>query len=137
MRTADFSSALIWGGLRRRFGAVLFGIGAIREKAQRSLVQPRRDKICSRPYLPIANDGAVECRLLGPAAVVDPGSDAAGWWFVLDAASDFRIVKALQDALQRRRVSKVGMGRAYHCSVLAPLMIGQHGRAVLGRCSVC
>jgi hypothetical protein len=36
MRTAVFSSALIFGGLlrlRRRFGAVLFGIGAIREKA--------------------------------------------------------------------------------------------------------
>jgi hypothetical protein len=36
MRIAAFSSALIFGGLRRllwRFGAVLFGIGAIREEA--------------------------------------------------------------------------------------------------------
>ena len=33
MRTAVFSTALIFGGLRR-FGAVLFGIGAIREEAQ-------------------------------------------------------------------------------------------------------
>jgi hypothetical protein len=40
-RTAAFSSALIFGGFRRllrRFGAVLFGIGAIREDAQRGLV---------------------------------------------------------------------------------------------------
>jgi hypothetical protein len=33
MRTAAFSSALIFGGLLRRFGALLFGIGAIREEA--------------------------------------------------------------------------------------------------------
>src|SRR5258708_40094687 len=37
MRTAVFSTALIFGGLRRllwRFGAVFFGIRAIREQAQ-------------------------------------------------------------------------------------------------------
>jgi hypothetical protein len=46
MRTAVFSTA--FGGLRRlRFGAVLFGIGAIREQAQRGLVHPRRDAIGS------------------------------------------------------------------------------------------
>jgi hypothetical protein len=33
MRTAAFSSALVFGGLRR-FGAMLFGIGAVREEAQ-------------------------------------------------------------------------------------------------------
>jgi len=31
MRTAVVSTALIFGGLLRRFGAVLFGIGVIRE----------------------------------------------------------------------------------------------------------
>ena len=63
MRTAVFSTALILGGLLRRFGAVLFGIGAIREKAQRGLVQLRRDAIGRKPDLQIINDGAVECRL--------------------------------------------------------------------------
>src|SRR5580692_10623176 len=41
MRTAAFSSALIFGGLRwllRRFG-VLFGIGAIGEQARRGLAE--------------------------------------------------------------------------------------------------
>src|SRR5580700_7895114 len=38
MRTAVVSTALIFGGLRR-FGAVLFGIGAFREQAQRGLKQ--------------------------------------------------------------------------------------------------
>jgi len=56
MRSAVFSSALIFGGLRRRFGAVLFGIGAIWEKAQRGFVHPRRNTIGRAPYLPIAND---------------------------------------------------------------------------------
>jgi hypothetical protein len=48
MRIAVFSTALIFGGLRRlvrRFGAVLFGIFAIRVQVQRGLVQPRRDTI--------------------------------------------------------------------------------------------
>jgi hypothetical protein len=44
-------------------------------------VQPRRDAIGSRPHLPITNNGPVECRLLGAAAEVNPGSDAAGWRF--------------------------------------------------------
>src|SRR5580704_7509934 len=68
MRTADFSSALTFGGLRRlvrRFGAVRFGIFAVGVQAQRGLVHPRRDAISGRPDLPTANDGAVECRLLG------------------------------------------------------------------------
>jgi hypothetical protein len=56
---------------------VLFGIGAIREKAQRGLVHPRRNAIGCRPDLPITNDGAAKCRLLGPASEVDPSSDAA------------------------------------------------------------
>src|SRR5580693_5915822 len=103
MRTADLSTALIFGGLRRlfrRFGAVLFGIGAIREQAQHGLVQPRRDgEISGRPDLPITNNGPVECRLLGPTAVVDPCSDAARWRLVLYPAPDFRLVKAVQDAL--------------------------------------
>ena len=46
MRTAAFSSAPIFGGLRRllrRFGAVRFGRGAFREKAQRGRMQPRRE----------------------------------------------------------------------------------------------
>src|SRR5580692_7537387 len=100
MRTADFSSALIFGGLRRllrRFGVVLFGIGAIREQAQHGLVQPRRDAIGCRPDLPITNDGPVECRLLGGGRVVDPCSDAARWRLVLYPAPDFRVVKTPQD----------------------------------------
>src|SRR5260370_6096065 len=100
MRTAAFSTALIFGGLRRllrRFGAVLFGIGAIREEAQRGLVQPRRDAIGRRPDLPITNDGPVESRLLGLAAEVDPPCDAARWRLVLYPAADFVIVVALQD----------------------------------------
>ena len=40
-----------------RVGAVLFGIGAIREEAQRGLVHPRRDAIGGRPNLLITNDG--------------------------------------------------------------------------------
>src|SRR5260370_30275107 len=86
MRTAVFSTALIFGGLRRllrRFGAVLFGIGAIREEAQRGLVPPRRDAIGRPPDLPITNDGPVEYRLLGLSAEVAPHSDAARWRLVL------------------------------------------------------
>src|SRR5260370_30018430 len=101
-RTAVFSTALIFGGLRRllrRFGAVLFGIGAIREQAQRGLVQPRCHAISGRPDLPITNNGPVECRLLGPTAVVDPCSDAASGPLLLYPAPDFRLVKALQNAL--------------------------------------
>ena len=45
MRSAVFSTAHNFGGLLRRFGAVLFGIGAIREEAQRGLMHPRRDAI--------------------------------------------------------------------------------------------
>jgi hypothetical protein len=56
-----------------------------------------------RPDLPIANDGAVKGCLLGSAAVVDPGCDATGWWFILDAAPDLRAVKTLQDNFQSRR----------------------------------
>jgi hypothetical protein len=40
-----------------RVGAVLFGIGAIREEAQRGLVYPRRYAIRGRPDLLISNDG--------------------------------------------------------------------------------
>jgi hypothetical protein len=91
MRIAAFSSARIFGGLRRlRFGAVLFGIWAIWEKAQRRLMHPRRDAISCRPDLPITNDGAVEGRLLGSAAEVDPGSDApaGGSFFMPQRISD-------------------------------------------------
>jgi hypothetical protein len=100
MRTADFSSALIFGGLRRRFGAVLFGIGAIREEAQRRFMHPRSDAIGCRPDLPIANNGPVESRLLDPTAVVDPSSDAARWRLVLYPAPDLGFVEALQDDFQ-------------------------------------
>jgi hypothetical protein len=82
-----------------RVGAVLFGIGAIREKANRGLVHPRRDAIRCRPNLLVSNDGPVKCSFLGAAAVVDPGCDAARWRFILDAAPDLRVVKALQDVL--------------------------------------
>jgi hypothetical protein len=97
MRTAVFSTALIFGGLLRlfrRFGVVLFGLRALREEAQRGLVQPRRDAIGGRPNLPITNDGPVECCLLGAVAVVDPCSDAARWRLVLYPAPYFRLVKA-------------------------------------------
>src|SRR5882757_2037794 len=66
-----------------------------------------------RPDLPITNDGLVECCLLGAAAEVNPGSDAAGWRFVLNPAPDFRVVKALQDALQSRRGQQSRQGAAY------------------------
>jgi hypothetical protein len=54
MRTAVFSTALIFGGLRRlvrRFGAVLFGIVAIRVQAQtRSrAATPRYDRPAGIP----------------------------------------------------------------------------------------
>jgi hypothetical protein len=49
-------------------------------------MQPRRDAISGRPDLPITNDGAVECRLLGPAAELR---------LVLDPAPDFGFVEAL------------------------------------------
>jgi hypothetical protein len=74
---------------------VRFGIGAIREKAQRGLLHLRRDAIGGRPDLLVANDGPVESRFLGPAAEVNPSSDAASWWLILDAATDLRVVKAL------------------------------------------
>jgi hypothetical protein len=82
-----------------RSTAVRFGIGAIREEAQRSLMHPRRDKISCRPDLLITNDGAIEGRLLGTAAVVDPCGYTARWWFVLYPAPDFRVVKTLQEGL--------------------------------------
>jgi hypothetical protein len=52
-----------------------------------------------RPDLPVTDDGPLECRLLGLAAVVDPGGDATRWRLVLYPAPDFGIVEALQDAL--------------------------------------
>ena len=39
-------------------------------------MQPRRHAIGRGPYLPITNDDAVKCRLFGPTAVIDPGSNA-------------------------------------------------------------
>jgi hypothetical protein len=65
-------------------------------------MHPRRDAIGCRPDLPITSDGPVECRLFGPAAVVDPRSDAGGR-LVPDAATDLGFVQALQDYLQGRR----------------------------------
>jgi hypothetical protein len=62
-------------------------------------MHPGSDAIGRRPHLPITNDGAVERSLLSPATEVNPSSDAAGWWLVLYPATDFRVVKALQDAL--------------------------------------
>jgi hypothetical protein len=62
---------------------------------QRRFMQPRGDAIGD---LPITNDGPVECRLLGPAAEVDPCGDAAGWRFILDTAPDLLVVQAVQDA---------------------------------------
>src|SRR5580704_13715894 len=75
---AAFSTALIFGALRRllrRFGAVRFGIFAVGVQAQRGLVHPRCHAIGCRPDLPITDDGPVECRVLGPVAVVDPCSE--------------------------------------------------------------
>ena len=64
-----------------------------------------------RPDLPITNDGLVECRLLGAAAEVNPGSDAAGWRFVLNPPPDFRVVKAFRTRSKVGGVSKVGRGQ--------------------------
>ena len=97
MRSALVSAALIFGGLLRRFGAVRFGIRAIREEAQRGLMHPDSDAIGCRPDLLITNDGPVESRFLGPAAEVNPCGDAARRRVVLYPAADFRVVKALQD----------------------------------------
>ena len=82
-------------------------------------MHPRRDAIGRRPDFPITNDGAVECRLLGPAAVVDRGSDAARWRLILYPAPDFGFVEALQDYFQYRRCQRGGHRRAYHRFVLA------------------
>jgi hypothetical protein len=79
MRSAVFSTAQIFGGLLRRFGAVLFGLGAIREEAQRGLMHPRRDAIGRRPDLPIPDDGVVGGHIRGPAAEVNPRCDATRW----------------------------------------------------------
>jgi hypothetical protein len=57
MRSALVSAALIFGGLLRRLGAVLFGIRTIREEAQRGHMYPRRYAIGGRPDLLISNDG--------------------------------------------------------------------------------
>ena len=81
------------------FGAVLFGIGAIREEAQCCLVHPGSD-VVRRPDLSIINDGPVECRLLCLTTKVDPCSDASRWRLVLNAATDLGIVEALQDDFQ-------------------------------------
>jgi hypothetical protein len=100
MRIAAFSSAPIFGGLRRlRFGAVLFGIGAIREKPQRRFMHLCGDAIGRWPVLLVTDDGPVECRLLSTATEVDPSSDAAGWRFILDAALNLGVVKTLQEGL--------------------------------------
>ena len=85
------------------FGAVLFGIGAIREEAQRGLMHPASDAIGCRPDLLITNNGAVKRRFFCPAAEVNPCGDTAGWWLVLDAAADLGVVKALQDHFQGGR----------------------------------
>src|SRR5580693_942290 len=61
MRTAAFSSALIFGGLRRRFGAVLFGIGAIREEAQL--------EVCNGPT--VASGAAARIHSQTPIALAD------------------------------------------------------------------
>ena len=90
-------------GRARRF----FDIEAIGEEAQRGLVHPRLNA-GRRPHLPITNDGPVESRFLGPAAVVDPCSDAARWRLVLDAATDLLVVKALQNGFQSRRRERNG-----------------------------
>ena len=87
----------------RRSTSVRFGIGAIRKEAQRGLMHPGRDAIGARPDLPITNDGPVKCRLLSPATEVDPCSDAASRWIVLQSAPDVGIIKALPDYFRRRR----------------------------------
>jgi hypothetical protein len=66
-------------------------------------MHPRRDAIGSRPEMTITNDSAVERRLLGPAAVIDPCSDDTRWRLVLDAAPDFRFVETLQNDFQGGR----------------------------------
>jgi hypothetical protein len=68
MRTAVFSTALIFGGLLRRLGAVLFGIRTIREEAQRGLMYPRRYAIGGRPDLLISTMGPQSRYLLATGA---------------------------------------------------------------------
>jgi hypothetical protein len=87
----------------RRSTSVRFGMGPIREQTQCSLMQPRRDAVGCWPHLPITSNGAVERRLLGSTAVVDPGSDATRWRLVPDAATDLGFVQALLDDFQGRR----------------------------------
>jgi hypothetical protein len=89
----------------RPSAGVALGIWAIREKAHRGLVHPRRDAIGRRPDLPITNDGPVERRLLGPAAVADRCSDAARWRLILDAARNFGVVKGPAARLPRQAES--------------------------------
>ena len=72
-------------------------------------MHPRRDAVGRWPDLLVTNDGAVECRLLGPAAVVDPGSDAARWRLVLYAATDLGSFSPGKTTSKAGGVSKVGM----------------------------
>jgi hypothetical protein len=88
---------------RVRSTAVRFGIRAIRKEAERCLMHPGRDTIGRRPDFPISHNGRVKRRLLGTATEFDPGSDAARWWLVLNAAANFRLVEALQDNFQGGR----------------------------------
>ena len=94
-------SALILGGLLRRFGAVLFGIGAIREKAQRGLVQLRRDAIGRKPDLQIINDGAVECRLSARLPKSIQGGDTVHWTDKLAELGKRKLSVDTQDSLAK------------------------------------
>jgi hypothetical protein len=61
MRSAVFSTALIFGGLLRRFGAVPFGIGAIREEVQL--------EVCHRPT--VGSGAAARFHSQTPIALAD------------------------------------------------------------------
>jgi len=87
------------------FGAVLFGIGAIREEAQRGLMHPASDAIGCRPDLLITNNGAVKRRFFCPAAEVNPCGDTAGWWLVLECRSGSRSREGPAGPLPRRAAS--------------------------------
>ena len=101
MRTAALSTALILGGLLRRFGAVLFGIGTIREKAQCSLMQPAR---CSDSFRPLAGSGEIgrpiNSRLgLDAVGLVAYPDSHAGVVEGLHPGINLAVVELFQDAL--------------------------------------
>jgi hypothetical protein len=79
--------------------------------------------IGGRAHLPIANDGPLECRLLGPAAEAHPRSDAAPLAARCVSARDSGFVEALQPQAARISIRSTNRDEAWRR--YAP--VGKHG----------